>query len=242
MKKIFPLITFILFIALINGNAQSFDGEKTAMVNFVKRMYNASPFEGAKELEGENKRYFIVAISIKKLTTDSSQSYSSTVMVKAQDAAEKGFAQPCVKFEMLGTMDGVDNKRTYLFACETLSEFVVETIKKKVFDGARIIATPRNKYLIAVVTLEDAKYSSITMRDKAAQMKAKQMTNALLNGSVITSDAIIKTDENDKSINISSTEIVKEYSMGFINGIELLSSQEIIPSRTTYIYYTKNFN
>jgi hypothetical protein len=93
--------------------------------------------------------------------------------------------------------------------------------------------------LITVVTLENAKYTSATMRDKAANMKAKQMTNILLNGSVISSDAVIKTEETDKAVNISNTEIVKENSMGFINGLELLKSLEINSNQTTYIYYSK---
>ena len=56
------------------------------------------------------------------------------------------------------------------------------------------------------------------MRDKAAFMKAKQLVNTLINGSTITSDQIIKTDENDIRSEITSTEIVKEHAMGFIQG------------------------
>jgi hypothetical protein len=235
--------TLLFFIFLPFSNfcfSQSFDDEKVAAVNFITRMYNASPFEGTKQLENDDKNYSIVAVSLTKTNQNSEPTYYSKALSKAQVAAEQGFAEPTIKFEMLFMQDSKENKKvTYVFLCETLSDFVVKTIKKKAFDGARIIAAPTNKYLITVVTLENAKYTSATMRDKAANMKAKQMTNILLNGSVISSDAVIKTEETDKAVNISNTEIVKENSMGFINGLELLKSLEINSNQTTYIYYSK---
>jgi hypothetical protein len=240
MKKIKIQIVIILNLLSAYSYAQSFDDEKVAAVNFITRMYNSSPFEGTKQLESDDKQYSIVAVSLTKTNQDSEPANYSKALSKAQVAAEQGFAEPTIKFEMLFMDDGKENRKvTYLFLCETLSDFVVKTIKKKAFDGARIISAPTNKYLIAVVTLDNAKYASATMRDKAAHMKAKQMTNILLNGSVITSDVVIKTDENDKSVTVSSTEIVKENSMGSINGLELLKAQEINPNYTTYIYYSK---
>jgi hypothetical protein len=77
------------------------------------------------------------------------------------------------------------------------------------------------------------------MRDKAAFMKAKQLVNTLVNGSTIKSDKIIWTDENDIRTEITSTEIVKEHAMGFIQGLELLFGKEINQDKTTYVYYSK---
>jgi hypothetical protein len=70
-------------------------------------------------------------------------------------------------------------------------------------------------------------------------MKAKQLVNTLVNGSTITSEQIIRTDENDKRTEITSTEVVKEYAMGFIQGLELLFGKEITQNKTTYSYYSK---
>ncbi len=126
-----------------------------------------------------------------------------------------------------------------VFLCTTLEEFITEMSKKKSIDGARIISAPANKYVISTVTLENAKYTSPEMRDKAAFMKAKQLVNTLVNGSTITSEQIIRTDENDKINEITSTEVVKENAMGFIQGLELLFGKEITPNKTTYSYYSK---
>jgi hypothetical protein len=61
----------------------------------------------------------------------------------------------------------------------------------------------------------------------------------MVNGSTITSDQIIKTDENDTRTEITSTEVVREQAMGFIRGLELLFSKEITPNKTTYVYFAK---
>jgi hypothetical protein len=239
MKKIQIQIVIFLNLVAACSYAQSFDDEKVAAINFITRMYNASPIEGTKQLEADDKHYSIVAIALPKTNQDSEATCYSKALSKAQVAAEQGFAEPTIKFEMLFMQGGKENNNiTYVFLCETLSDFVVKTIKKKAFDGARIISAPANKYLVAVVTLDNSKYTSATMRDKAASMKAKQMTNTLVNGSVITSDIVIKTEESEKAATVSSTEIVKENAMGTINGLELLKAQEINPNQTTYIYYS----
>jgi hypothetical protein len=60
-----------------------------------------------------------------------------------------------------------------------------------------------------------------------------------VNGSTISSDQIIRTDESDKRTEVTSTEIIKEHAMGFIQGLELLFSKELNNEKTTYVYYSK---
>ena len=219
-------------------HAQSFNDEKTSAINFVKRVYNSSPFEGVKKLEGEAGNYYAVAVTLMNIPKDSVLSVVPKAQSKAQISAEQGFAEPCVKFEMIDRIEK-GSQNTYLFLCTTLEEFIIEFIKKKSIDGARIISAPANKYIVSTITLENAKYTTPEMRDKAAFMKAKQLVNTLINGSTITSDQIIRTDESDKRTEITSTEIVKEHAMGFIQGLELLFGKEITQNKTTYVYYTK---
>ncbi len=123
--------------------------------------------------------------------------------------------------------------------CTTLGEFVTEIIKKKNADGARIISAPANKYIVSTITLENAKYTTSEMSDKAEFMKAKQLVNTMVNGSTILSDQIIRTVESDKRTEVTSTEIVKEHAMGFILGLELLFIKEFNIEKTTYVYYSK---
>ena len=235
MKNIILLISFTLATSAFG---QSFSDEKNSAINFVKRLYTSSPFEGVKKLEGEAGNYYAVAITLINIPKDSVLSVVPKAQLKAQISAEQGFAEPCVKFEMIERIEK-DNLNTYLFLCTTLEEFITEIIKKKSIDGARIISSPNNKYIVSTITLENAKYSSPEIRDKAAFMKAKQLVNTMVNGSTLTSDQIIRTDENDSRTEINSTEIVKEHSMGFIQGLELLFGKEINQNKTTYVYYSK---
>ena len=239
MKKIVSILLFVSFLAFTeNIGAQSFSDEKTAAINFVKRVYASSSFEGVKKLEGEAGNYYAVAVTLMNIPKDSVLSVVPKAQKKAQLIAEQGFAEPCVKFEMIDRIEK-GNQNTYLFLCSTLEEFITEIIKKKSIDGARIISAPANKYIVSTITLENAKYTTPEMLDKAAFMKAKQLVNTLVNGSTITSDQIIRTDENDIRTEITSTEIVKEHAMGFIQGLELLFGKEITQNKTTYVYYSK---
>ena len=235
MKNPLFLLTLTLSITLFG---QSFSDEKTSAINFVKRVYASSPFEGVKKLEGEAGNFYAVAVTLMNIPKDSVLSVVPKAQSKAQLSAEQGFAEPCVKFEMIDRIVN-GNQNTYLFLCTTLEEFITEIIKKKSIDGARIISAPANKYIVSTITLENAKYTSPEMRDKAAFMKAKQLVNTLVNGSTITSDQIIRTDENDKSTEVTNTEIIREQSMGFIQGLELLFAKEITQNKTTYVYYSK---
>ena len=232
------LFSLLLMITTLGVNAQSFNDERTSAINFVKRVFNSSPFEGVKKIEGEEANYYLVAVSYTNISKNSVLINASKAQQKAQLLAEQGFAEPCIKFEMIDRIE-IGNHSTYLFLCTTLEEFITEMSKKKSIDGARIISAPANKYVISTVTLENAKYTSPEMRDKAAFMKAKQLINTLVNGSTITSEQIIRTDENDKRTEITSTEVVKENAMGFIQGLELLFGKEITPNKTTYSYYSK---
>jgi hypothetical protein len=208
------------------------------MVNYVKRLYNSSSFEGAKMIEGDDATYYVVAITLHNLQGDSTEKYNRIALTKAQEAAQLTFAEPCVKFEMINLIENSSShKTTFLFLCETLSAFVKNTYNKKPFDGSKIVAAPNNKYFIAVITLDNSKYVAVSSRDKVAQMKAKQQANTMFNGSTITSESILRTDENDKSTEVSSTEIIREQAMGFIDGIEFLTSFESRDNKTTYIYY-----
>jgi len=235
MKNILFIISFTLATSAFG---QSFNEEKTSAINFIKRVYNSSPFEGVKKLEGETGSYYTVAVTLMNISKDSVLSIVSKAQSKAQVIAEQGFAEPCVKFEMIDRIEK-GNQNTYLFLCTTLDEFITEIIKKKSIDGARIISAPGNKYIVSTITLENVKYTTSEMRDKAAFMKAKQLVNTLVNGSTITSEQIIRTDESDKRTEITNTEVVKEHAMGFIQGLELLFGKEITQNRTTYVYYSK---
>jgi hypothetical protein len=70
-------------------------------------------------------------------------------------------------------------------------------------------------------------------------IKAKQQANTLFNGSTISSDVIIKTDETSSIT--TSTEIIKEQSMGFVEGLEMLLKYTE-NEKKVYIFYREILN
>lgn len=67
--------------------AQSFNEDKTSFVNFVKRMYTASPFEGVKIVEGYDKDVMISVVAIEATKYPSESIRNRVAQVKAQEKA-----------------------------------------------------------------------------------------------------------------------------------------------------------
>jgi hypothetical protein len=229
MNKLF--IVLILSGLQLIGHAQSFNNDKTALINFVKRMYKVSPFEGAKLIEDADTKNYLAAISVPNDMANPIEAASQ----KALEAAKTTFAEPCVKFEML---EGIPNESkkttTYLFSCMPLREFVLGIYKKAPFSGTRIIAAPKTRYVISVVAVSIKANANTSINDRLAGIKAKQQTSALFNGSTISSDIVIATDSKNGTTN--STEIIKEQTMGFAEGLELLEKFQD-GEQLIYIFY-----
>ena len=68
MKNILFIISFTLATSAFG---QLFNEEKTSAINFIKRVYNSSPFEGVKKLEGETGNFYTVAVTLMNISKDS---------------------------------------------------------------------------------------------------------------------------------------------------------------------------
>lgn len=221
----------LLLIVLHTAHAQAFDEAKKSLVNYVKRMYTNSPFEGGKKIETEDFNVCAVAIP-------SAQSTGNKPLHMACTSARIAFGEPCVQFEHLGLETASNSVASDIFLCMPLSQYLKSAYEKKPFDGARIVQAPLKDVFISVVTLENAKYTSMPMRDRVAQVKAKQYANTMFNGSTITSDMIIATETSSTGASeTTSTELLREQSMGFVEGMEQLTSFEAESGKTTYIFY-----
>jgi hypothetical protein len=84
MKNLIPLFFVIL---TIDSSAQSFNEDKISFMNFVKRMYTASPFEGVKIVEGYDKEVMISVVSIEVAKYPSESIRNRVAQVKAQEKA-----------------------------------------------------------------------------------------------------------------------------------------------------------
>jgi hypothetical protein len=227
----YSLLTAILLIASLISQAQSFDEAKKSLVNYVKRMYTNSPFEGGKKIETDEFNVCAVAIP-------AAQTANEKPLNMACTSARTAFGEPCVQFEHLGRETASNSVASDIFLCMPLSQYLKSAYEKKPFDGARIVQAPMKDVFISVVTLENAKYTSMPMRDRVAQVKAKQYANTMFNGSTITSDMIIRTETSSTGASETiTTELLREQSMGFVEGMEQLTSFEAEAGKTTYVFY-----
>lgn len=88
MKK---TIYLILISLSTFSYSQSINDEKTSLTNFIKRMYNASPFEGVKVIDDYDHQYFISVLSLEKAKYPSESTMFRVAQVKGQSQASTFF-------------------------------------------------------------------------------------------------------------------------------------------------------
>jgi hypothetical protein len=217
--------------------AQSFDDEKTAAANYLKRMYATSPFEGVKEIQGDGSEYYAVVIT-KEVKNQPEPQSLSVILREAQRLLEAGTTQPCIKIEMVETVS-LHNKVSYLFICTTLKSFVKNsTLLRSASEISRIVNSPLCTYVVSSISLEKSKYANASIMYKVGSMKVKKNINTLINGSTIHSEFIINIDSSNTEFNSKISEKIKEYSYGWVPGVELLY-ESFEDSITYLIYYSK---
>ena len=123
-----------------------------------------------------------------------------------------------------------------------MTNFIKRMYKATPFEGVKIIDDYDHQYLVSVLSLDKAKYTSPSLMNRVAQVKAQSQANTYLNGSSISTDIVIKTTEQkagDKTNTVvESIESIKENAVGFSQGLELLTNFDDEQSkRMVFIYY-----
>lgn len=124
-----------------------------------------------------------------------------------------------------------------------LTNFIERMYHSSPFEGVKLVEDYDNKYIVSVVSLEKAdKNTSILTR--IAQTKAQRQVSTFFNGAVITSEFIIKTNEtkadsSEVKTTVETIEKIKENSVGFVNGLELLTNFDIDGGKRILFIYLK---
>lgn len=125
----------------------------------------------------------------------------------------------------------------------SLGNFLKRMYTETPFEGVKIVDDYSKLYLISVFSLDSSQYPNKSDMFRVAQVKAQSQASRFLNGTSITAEVIITTSEtktNDSTV-IITTEIIekiKENTMGFVKGIELLINFPIDEGkRMVFIYY-----
>jgi len=124
----------------------------------------------------------------------------------------------------------------------SFSNFLKRMYNATPFEGVKIVDDYDHQYLISVISLEKAKYSSESTMNRVAQVKAQSQASTFLNGATISMDMVITTKETKDSTNnvktiIETVEQIKQNSVGFSQGLELLTNFDNSDSlRVVFIY------
>jgi len=116
----------------------------------------------------------------------------------------------------------INNEKT------SLGNFLKRMYAATSFEGVKIVDDYNHQYLISVISLEKAKYTSESTMNRVAQVKAQSQASTFLNGANISMDMVITTKESKDSANnvttiVESVEQIRQNSVGFSQGLELLS-------------------
>jgi len=129
----------------------------------------------------------------------------------------------------------------------SLTNFVKRMYSSKPFEGVKIVDDYDHQYLISVISLEKAKYTSESTMNRVAQVKAQSQANTFLNGANISMDMVISTKETKDSTNRTTTvvetvEQIKQNSMGFSQGLELLTNFDNSDELRMVFIYAREMN
>jgi hypothetical protein len=124
----------------------------------------------------------------------------------------------------------------------SLTNFIKRMYTSTPFEGVKIMEDYDKKYLVSVISFDKSKYPDPSILNRIAQVKAQSQSNTYINGASTNSDIIIKTIENKSKDELTSVietiEIIKQNSVGFTKGLELLTNFESIDTkRFVFIYF-----
>lgn len=100
MKKLFIILNLAL---ALSASAQSFNEDKTAFSNYLKRMYAATPFEGVKIVDDYDHQYLISVISLDKAKYTDPTLMNRVSLVKAQSQANTFINGASITMDMVIT-------------------------------------------------------------------------------------------------------------------------------------------
>lgn len=122
MKKTFLIIILSIFPQLW-VYSQSYNQEKTALTNFLVRMYENAPFDGVKVVEDYDNAYLMSVVKLNKAMYETEAALNRVASVKAMSQASRFFNGSNITEDMIirttekadGTSDTeiIENIREY---------------------------------------------------------------------------------------------------------------------------------
>ncbi|MDE6543916.1 MAG: hypothetical protein K2K76_08115 [Muribaculaceae bacterium] len=94
-------IILTLIIGIMSLSAQNYNQEKTALANFLVRMYENAPFDGVKAVEDYDNAYLMSVVKLDKGKYKTESALNRVASVKAMSQASRFFNGSNVTDEMI---------------------------------------------------------------------------------------------------------------------------------------------
>lgn len=122
------LVVIIILLSINFTFSQSINDDKTALTNFIKRMYNASPFEGVKVIDDYDHQYFISVLSLEKAKYPSESTMFRVAQVKGQSQASTFFNGSTISSDLVIKTTEKENTTT-IETIESIKENAIGFVK-----------------------------------------------------------------------------------------------------------------
>jgi hypothetical protein len=128
----------------------------------------------------------------------------------------------------------------------SFSNFLKRMYVSSPFEGVKIVDDYNHQYLVSVISIEKAKYSSESVMNRVAQVKAQSQASTFINGANISMDMVITTKEIKDSSNKSlstiteTVESIKQNAVGFSKGLEFLINFESTDKQKMIFVYIRD--
>lgn len=127
VKKLFIVIT--ICAVSISTMAQGYNTEKTALTNFLVRMYENAPFEGVRAVDDYEQQYLISVLTLEKAKYPNESAMFRVAGVKAMSQASRFFNGSSITSDLIirttEKSDGTDDTEMI----ETINEKSVGFVK-----------------------------------------------------------------------------------------------------------------
>lgn len=102
-RELFYGILIVIFsvFASIVGHAQSYNQERTALTNFLVRMYENAPFEGVRAVEDYDNAYLMSVVKLDKSKYKTESAFNRVASVKAMSQASRFFNGSTITDDMI---------------------------------------------------------------------------------------------------------------------------------------------
>lgn len=106
------VLTIISLLLQINTFAQSYDQERTALKNFLVRMYKAEPFEGVKVVSDYENNYLLSVVLVKNSASESATNRIAQVKSQRQVSQYLGGLVQVSSETIIRTTEKVKEEKT----------------------------------------------------------------------------------------------------------------------------------